>query len=243
MLLFILIYFRSVIFSGLAYGSHFVFRPILVLENNLEEQWIIISSFFKSKKSIFMENENLKSELNEISARISNYNSVLEENTQIKEILGRKNEKTVMILAAILGKSNQNLYDTVIIDVGVKQKIKVGDTVFALGNVPIGRIAEAYADSSKVILFSSGGEKTEAMIASKNVFMPIVGRGGGNFEMILPRDFSVEKGNQVVLPGLTPYVLAIVQTIISDPRDALQKALLVSPVNIQELKFVEIKTN
>jgi len=32
-----------------------------------------------------------------------------------------------------------------------------------------------------------------------------------------------------------------VETIISDPRDSFQKALLVSPVNIQEIKFVEVE--
>jgi len=45
----------------------------------------------------------------------------------------------------------------------------------------------------------------------------------------------------VVLPGITPYTLGIVQTILSDPRDSFQKALLVSPVNIFELKFVEVE--
>jgi len=59
--------------------------------------------------------------------------------------------------------------------------------------------------------------------------------------MILPRDFVLEKGNEVVLPGITPYTLGVVETIISDPRDSFQKALLVSPVNIQELKFVEVE--
>ena len=48
-------------------------------------------------------------------------------------------------------------------------------------------------------------------------------------------------GCQIVLPGINPYVLATVSTIISDPRKKKQKALLASPVNIQELKFVEVE--
>ena len=59
--------------------------------------------------------------------------------------------------------------------------------------------------------------------------------------MIIPRDFKLLKGEQVVLPGISPKVVAVVETIISDPRDAFQKALLVAPVNIQELKFVEVQ--
>ncbi len=59
--------------------------------------------------------------------------------------------------------------------------------------------------------------------------------------MIMPQDFTLVKGDQVVLPGIVPYVLGIVETIISDPRDPFVKALLVSPVNIQELKFVQVE--
>ena len=208
-----------------------------------------------------MENESLKSQLNESSAKMSNYNSVVDENDKIKEILGRKTETANMILAGILSKPNQSIYGTFIIDAGLDQGITLGQKVFAFGDVPIGRIAEAYGNSSKVILFSNPGEKTEVSVSlvpasseaysseayrskrqvSRDVFMEAVGRGGGNFEMILPRDFVVQAGAEVVLPGITPYVLGTVQTIISDPRDAFQKALLASPVNIQELKFVEVE--
>jgi len=248
--LFILIYFRYGIFNGLAYVSSIVFRPVLILGNNISEKLSNAGSYFYSKNSLLLENENLKSKLNEQETRISNYNSVLDENLKIKEILGRKQEtrpngssgrEANVILAAILSKPNQSLYDTLIIDVGTKSGILLEQKIFALGNVPIGYITEVYTNTSKVILYSNPGEITEVVISGRDTFMQVVGRGGGNFEMILPRDFILEKGTEVVLPGITPYVVGIVQTVISDPRDSFQKALLTSPVNIQELKFVEVE--
>ena len=146
-----------------------------------------------------------------------------------------------MILASILSRPNQSPYDTLVIDIGARDGISVGQKVFALGNVPVGYIGMTYPNSSKVTLFSNPGEKTEVVVAGKNVFMEVVGRGNGNFEMILPRDFVLEKGTEVSLSGITSHVLGVVQTIVSDPRDSFQKALLISPVNIQELKFVEIE--
>ncbi len=149
-----------------------------------------------------------------------------------------------MILAGILSKPNQSAYDTVIVDAGSNQFVSVGALVFADGNVPIGRVGSVYPSSSKIILFSNPSEQTQVSISSdpkQDVFMQVIGRGGGNFEMILPRDLNLEKGAQVVLPGITPYVVGTVETIISDPRDAFKKALLVSPVNIEMLKFVEIQ--
>ena len=251
----ILIYFGSGIFYGLSYVSHIVFRPVLVLGNNISDKFVNIKSYFISKNSLYLQNQNLQSKITEDEIKMSNYNSILAENINLKEILGRlsparaggaqtgKGEKTIMTnitLSAILSKPNQSFYNTLVIDAGINKDIKVGNIVFALGNVPIGRIAETYLNSSKVVLFSNAGEKTQAVISGKDVFLEITGRGGGNFEMIMPQDFTLVKGDQVVLPGIVPYVLGIVETIISDPRDPFVKALLVSPVNIQELKFVEV---
>ena len=119
--------------------------------------------------------------------------------------------------------------------------------------MPIGRVSVVYPFSSKVTLFSSPGEKTEVVIEGKparlndisrsggNVFTELIGRGGGNFETILPRDFILNKGDTVTLPGIVPYVIGVVETTISDPRDAFTKVLLTIPLNIFELKFVEVK--
>lgn len=234
----------------MSYVANTIFRPILISGNAIRGKLADTSSFFVAKNSLLKEIEDLKSQLSMAEARLSNFNSILDENIQLKEALGRSEDKVSMILSAILGKPNQSPYDTLIVDVGVKQSIKVGNRVFALGrsstdeavgHLPIGRVAEVYANSSKVILFSNAGEKTQAVVSGKNLFLEVVGRGGGNFEMILPRDITLEKGDTATLPGINPYVLGIVETIISDPRDSFQKALLVSPVNIQELKFVEVE--
>lgn len=243
----ILFYFRAGIFGGLSYASHAVFRPVLSSGNSIGQKFKNLGSYFSFKSSLYKENMDLKSKLDEDRADRANYDSVVAENISLKEILGRKSEQANMTLAAILAKPNQSPYDTLLIDVGTEHGIESGDRVFAKGFVPIGRVAEAYSSSSKVILFSNAGEKTQAIIsplagqAGGNIFAELVGRGGGNFEIVLPRDIVLWKGDQAVLPGLTPYVIGIVETVISDPRDSSQKALLVAPVNIQELKFVEVE--
>ncbi len=245
----ILFYFQVGIINGLSYVSHKVFSPILFLGNNIGEKFTSFGSFFISKKSLYLENQDLKSTLDIDRAKMSNYDSILAENISLKEISGRKNENVPMVLGVILSKPNQSPYGTLVIDVGLKDGLKSGDQVFALGNVPIGTIAETYVNSSKVTLFSNSGQKTQVVVGQKNeeskagksVFMEIVGRGGGNFEMILPRDFTLQKGDQVLLPGINNLLVGIVETILSDPREPFIKALIVSPVNVQELKFVEVE--
>jgi cell shape-determining protein MreC len=240
LVLVVLFYFRANLWRGFSSVVLFSFRPVLILGNSVGEKFSNLGAYFVSKSSLVAENQSMRAKLSEEESRMINYNIIFAENENLKGILGRKNINTMMVLGNILARPNKSPYDTIVIDVGTGQGIKVGNTVFALGNVPIGKVAEVYSNSSKIILFSSPGEKTQAIIPGKDIFMELIGRGGGNFEMVLPRDLTLQEGDQVTMPGINPYVLATVETIISDLRDSFTKALLVSPVNIQELKFVEV---
>jgi cell shape-determining protein MreC len=184
------------------------------------------------------ENQILKDELNNEKGKNNEYFALLKKNQELKEILGRTDENKDTILASIL--VNNQIFDTFIIDIGENQNIKQGDLVFAYGNIPVGRIAEVYSTSSKVNLFSKAKEKTSVIIQSKNIYIDLIGRGGGNFEIILPRDLVLEKGENVLLPDIDTYLIAKVDSIISDPRDSFQKALLTTPVNINQLRFVQV---
>ena len=239
-ILIILFFFRSGIWNVLSDVSLFVFRPVLSAGDSIGGGLKSFGAYFVSKSSLLKENENLQQEVAADDARMANYDSAMADDASLKEILGRKDPKATMVLGAILSKPNQSPYDTRIIDAGTAQGIKVADIVFADGAVPIGRVAEANANSSKVILFSNPGESTEVTVSGQSTSVQLVGRGGGNFEISLPKDSALAQGTQVTLPGINDYVIAITQTTISDPRDPLSKALLTSPVNIQNLKFVEV---
>ena len=235
----VLFYFRGSVIYGLSYATSTVLRPFLVLKNSASSRLGGLSAYFASKNSLTKDLEDSKNKLAESEAKIVNYNAIEDENESLKEVLGRKDEKKPMLLAVVLGKANQSLYDTLIVDVGEAHGVSVGAKVFALGNIPIGYVEIVYQNSSKIILFSNSEERTA--INLKETLFDLVGRGGGNFELTLPRDFIIEAGEQAVLPGITPYTVAVVETIISDPRDSFKKALLVSPLNIGSLKFVQIE--
>ncbi|MEK7564361.1 MAG: rod shape-determining protein MreC [Patescibacteria group bacterium] len=236
----IFFYFRSPVFNALSYATNKIFYPVLHSSNFVSQKVKSISVFFRSKNYLNLENADLQSRLTHNENLMVNYNAVVAENNQLKEILGRKGERS-LILGAILSKPNKSSYDTLVVDVGVDEGIKVGDKVFASGVIPIGRVVDVYTRSSKVVLFSNSRESTEVVVGSSGVFMEMIGRGGGNFEILAPRDFVLEKGAEVVLPGINPYVVAVVDSVISDVRDSSQKVLLITPVNINELKFVELE--
>jgi cell shape-determining protein MreC len=239
-LLGILFYFNNFIFQTTSNLTVGLFRPVIVLGNNLTARVDNLFFYFSSKKYLALENQSLIQDREKLTSQLSNNQTLFLENQELKNILNRKTENQEFILSTILVKPNVTIFDVILIDVGSQAGVSVGDLVFAYGNTPIGKIAEVYDNTAKVVLFSTSGEKTTAIISGRNIYVDLIGRGGGNFEIILPRDLVLEKGTEISLPNINPYVVAKVETIISDPRDSYQKAILKSPVNMFELKFVQV---
>jgi len=239
--LLLLFYFGSYVVGGFSGLGHAIFRPVIIVGNGIGNKFSSMGAYFSSKNNLLSENDRLKAELESMGARMANYNTVLDENEKLKETLGRKKEGQNLLLSSILSKPNQSAYDTLLIDRGTNHGVQVGQNVFASGSIPIGRVSEAYNNSATIVLYSSSGESTPAIVSGKDIFIDAVGRGGGSFEVLLPRDLVVDMGTEVTLPGVTPRVLGVIEKVVSSPRDAFQKVLMTSPVNLFELKFVEVE--
>jgi cell shape-determining protein MreC len=243
-----LFYFRAGIFRGVSFAAGEVFGPVLSIGAKARASLGNLGAYFSSKRSLYEENEELSQKLQARDAERSDYDILARENESLKKILWRLPENKNLVLAAILGKPNRSPYDTLLIDLGEEAGVTEGNMVYAYGDIPLGRIASVTSDTGKVTLFSSPGEKTEVAVPSSlrdthngGIFWEVTGRGGGNFEMILPRDFILNKGDAVVLPGIATKTVAVAETVLSDPRSPWKTALLKSPVNIQEIKFVQVE--
>lgn len=166
-------------------------------------------------------------------------NELLNENAQLKGILGR-NTASSTIIAYILKKPPYTAYDSYIIDIGNDNNVKVGNKVFSIGNVLLGEIVEVNSDTSKVKLYSSFGEKFNVNIG-KSIQTTAIGKGGGTFEVILPRDTDVKEGDTVIVPDIHTSVFGMVQKVIIDPAKTFYTVLFSQPVNIYEQKMLLIE--
>jgi len=207
-------------------------------ENKVSDVFFDSSYLTKTKKSIFNENTLLTERNKELSLSMVDYNILKKENDSLKELLNRKPSDEKLTLTNILVKPNRSPYDTIVIDIGKNFNLEKGQIVFANINIPIGEIAEVYDDSSLVKMYSSPDEHTLAQIDVLNTNVDLIGRGGGNFEMLIPKELEVTEGLAVILPHLNSRVVATVVKTISSPKDPTNKILLKSPVNVQELKWV-----
>jgi cell shape-determining protein MreC len=221
-------------------GSIFWKSKIVVSDGIVDSSYLI-----RTKESVFNRNRELVIENINLNNQILDYQILKDENIKLKELLGRIPQQHNFILANILLKPNNSPYDTIVIDIGQNLDIKEGSKVYANGITPIGEVDKVYADTASVTLYSSPGKKILGIIEGSELSsnVELIGRGGGNFEMTVPVDLTVEKGKNILLPNIETEIVAITEDIISASNDPVKKFILRSPVNVQDLKWVQVLKN
>lgn len=241
----IFIIFLILAFSGIMKSfSHlfnFIGKPAWEVKKTTSEDVNNLSYLTRTKSSLLKENEQLIQENSDLKILMVDYQILKDENEKLKELLGNINVKSDFILAGILVKPNQSPYDTLIIDVGQNNGVSVGSKVYVGGIVPVGEIKETYSKTSLVELYSNPNKITNGVIEGSNINIELIGRGGGNFEILVPIDLVIYNGTTITLPGIKSEIIAIAEEEISEPTDPIKKIILRSPINIQNQKWVEVK--
>lgn len=196
--------------------------------------------FLQSKQALSAANRALEERNRFLFSELSMAAVFKKENQELKEILDRREPEKEFILARVLAQPNRSPYDTLIVDKGEKDGVRGGDSVIAYGNAAIGTVLRVYAASSVVTLFSSPGNEIDAFLAEGNIPIVAKGVGGGNFTARAPKGVAVAEGDALISPALDPPLIGIVGRVESAPSDAFQNIFFQTPVNIYELKWVEI---
>lgn len=237
----ILVLFLTGVVSVSGGVFNFLGKPIWRARNTAVDAVASSTYIVRTKKSVFNENEELNRRLIEQNLAMTDYQILKSDNQELKSLLGRIPKNHSFVLGNVLVRPSQSPYDTLIIDVGTDSGIKEGDKVFANAQIPIGYVSHVYVDSALVSLYSNPSETTEVMISGSNASVELVGRGGGNFEMSVPIELDSSRGTMVLLPGSSSMVIAVIEDVISNPTDPVKRVILRSPVNVQQLKWVQVE--
>ena len=231
------IFFPNTFTNSLQYIS----SPFWKAKNSSVEGVINSSQLLRSKRSLVFENDNLKTQIRESEFKLLEFEFLKQENRSLKELLSREVfDIKNTILGAVLARPNVSPYDTFVIDIGESSNIKKGESAYVSGNVFIGKIDKVYKNTSTVKLFSSPGEITPVSIGLQNISANAEGRGGGNFIVRLPRGTEVEKGDIITMPDINIKLFAIVEEIKADPSDPFVTILFKNPININDIKWVQV---
>lgn len=224
-----------------ALGSRAVFavaRPIWSLRDFLGQNFSSAALLFKTKSSLLSENAALREELRSARLSLLTLEHYRSENAELKALFGRENDEK-RILAAVVARPGDSLYDSFVIDVGAKDGVAKGDKA-RVGDFIVGEVAEAFGEYSKVEIFSSPGKTFEARLGESGYKAEAKGRGGGNFSAMLLKTLRIRRGDLVRFPGISGKFYGVVGDVESNPADVFQKVLFALPVNIHEIKWLEI---
>ena len=216
-------------------------QPLWNARDYVGQTFTNLWSIFAEKKSLAAENTSLRTQLDAANQSLLDLNAYKTENDQLKTLLGR-NPTQKKIFAIILAKPNQSLYDTLVLDVGKNQGVKVGDSVVS-GDFIIGTVREAYDNYSKAVLASAPGETFTVRIGASGIDTQALGRGGGNFIAQLPKEIPITKGDLIKSPAWGLEFFGAVEDIEQNAADPFQFILFKLPVNINTLESVEVVTN
>lgn len=192
------------------------------------------------KKNIIAQNVLLQEKIANYEAQLIELKILQDENKSLRNELSYLDNPQSMITARIIQKPNQSLHNQLIIDRGSRDEIMVGKLVVTAGVLGIGRVVSVTETTATVQLFSSPEFSGDMVIKYQNITVPTIGKGGGSFEIHIPREIVVTDGDILTFPNAPQIAIAIVKSIQFDPRDPFQTILARAPVNIQELRFVEV---
>ncbi len=241
-----IILFLFVLFGFFSFLNRTIYilgRPFWRSENNIVSSFKNMTYYLATKKYLGLQNQKLNQENQELKLVVDDYNILKNENVKLKEYFGRIGPEHKFVLGTVLLRPNRSPYDTLVIDIGSNMGIKEGDKVYADVTHPIGTISQVNPYTANVVLYSNPNTQTDVMIDGLETTVNLVGRGGGNFEMNTPHDFEVPSNAVVFLPTLNSEVIATVAGLLSKPTDLNKKYLLKTKVNIQNIKFVQVKKN
>jgi len=214
--------------------------PIWKLENKISSLNTGNFDYLKSKQNLIEENNKLKM-LNVSVSSVLFMNDILKkENDDLKALLGRKNLSENTVIASVLVAPPSTPYDTLVLDVGTNDGVKIGNKIIADRNTYIGEVVEVNNTTCKVKLYSSPGEKIPVLLVNNSVHAEAEGFGGGNFEIKLPREVDVKENDPIVLPSISTNIFGVVEKIDIRDKDSFQTILFKNPVNLSELVWVEV---
>ncbi len=199
-----------------------------------------VGHVFLSRHGLIRRVTELETTVASYDAQLSSLGVLAHENAALKAELGRGVEPKG-ILAHVLTEPNRSFYDTIIVDGGSDAGIAEGQVAYAFDSVALGTVSAVTPTTATVLLYSAPDRETPGTSVGSEVTVTLIGRGGGEYEVRMPRDVQFEVGGLIAQQSIHVANLARIEKIVTDPRDPFQRLLAKAPVNLQALKWVIVR--
>ena len=231
------------------------FRKLLNPGSNMVYQWSVIinekKEDFKNVKDLEDAYKKIKEKYLTALVEEAKYQMLAEENKQLRQQLNFfQRTKYNLIGALVIGKSIDSLRNSIVIDHGEKDGIKIGLPVTSENGILIGKVIMIDKNTSIVQLLNDQQSKIAATIMNKDKSMGIVEGGYGlSIQMnFIPQNENLPIGETIITSGLEkgiPYGLIIgtVDAVEKEAYQPFQKAVISPLLDLEKIRIVSVILN
>ena len=239
-------FFVVIVFFGTYLQSFFsplftrVLSPFFSVGTIIKESIFSALPYLKNKQSLISENERLTKIVDDYSQLRMQYDSLKKELSLINSSRAVQDLENAFFVYVIRAP-DATPYDTFLLSSGEKEGVRVGRKVFLLNSIPIGTITFVYENTSLAKLYGSPGESFLAIIGDKEIRGTATGRGGGNFEMILPHGAEVKLDDEIRIPEISEFPFSKVEDITSTEGGTFIRVLFKAPYSVLGTSVVAVE--
>jgi cell shape-determining protein MreC len=194
------------------------------------------SGVLSAKRSLIEENTQLKEEIAKRDENALRYAALADENASLRELLELSSEEGVT--APVLSSFESSPYGTFRIGGGAAAGIEEGSIVLTSGGFVLGSVTFVSPRTATVEAFFAPGKELEMQVNS--IPFMVDGRGGGNARGEIPRDAKVAENDVVIIPAFGGRTAGIVGKIESASSSAYTTLYIRIPRNLDSLRYVHV---
>jgi len=226
-------------------------RILSPIQNQIYVLGVKINNFYSNtgfNKDLVKTNSELEQKFNDLVIENSQLKTMLLEQQEIERQYNFLQEAGLeAVVAKIIGRSLQADYQTLIVNKGEIDGVRVGLPVIASDGAMVGKIAEVNTNSSQVLLINDSHSSLAATIQNESLTKGVVvGERGLSLKMeLIPQDEEIGIGEVVVTSGLEAdiprgLVIGQIEQVTSEPNGFFQTAFLDPLANPDDLVVVSI---
>ncbi len=236
--LFLVLVSISVLFPNATRSSvYYVSKPLWAVEAMVAKPFVGTWDYFAFKSYLISKNLDLENQVTSLQLKQVDYDTILKENQDLKNQTADHHPR---ITSRILSKPPQSPYDTLVVDAGSDVGVAVGDTVYLSDTIIVGMVTSITSHTSLISLFSASGQKQQSTNSRTGALFDLVGKGGANFQVEVPKDTDITVGDTFLFPNKSASVLATAYYIDTDSQSSFKTIYLHSPGNVFSSQWVFI---
>jgi cell shape-determining protein MreC len=135
------------VIRNVARGPEWLHKQLVETQDNVVNQ-------LTPKKVILAKNADLQNQIETYKAQLLELQMTRDENTKLRAELSYIKNPSEVVVAGVLAKPSESLYNSLIIDQGTKNGITIGQLVVTQGIIGLGKISSVSANTATVELFS-----------------------------------------------------------------------------------------